>query len=227
MQDYPKLLFEAQKQLEVNSKCLVVTFPRFMAWSPVKNDYQRAAILREKTGYEESPRSGEADILNFFKEQLLSVNECPICNPENKQRIVIEEGAYVCLWPEAGVSTEELHHHIGEGVVIKKGSVVVIRCRNWYLNNVMIDGCLVMGGEEISESDGYYGSITLSDVTIKNKGWKYEEIDKTDTSINIIYRMRGYVVKREESCIFNLKSKGNYVVEHTTYAGNCSVDLDR
>ena len=225
MQDYPKLLFEAQKQLEVNSKCLVVTFPRFMAWSPVKNDYQRAAILKEKTGYEESPRSGEADILKFFKEQLLSVNECPVCNPEKKQRIVIEEGAYVCLWPEAGVSTEELHTHIGEGVVIKKGSVVVIRCRNWYLNKVVIDGCLILGGEDISKSDGYYGSITLSNVSVKNKGWRYETIDKADPSVNIIYRMRGYVVNREESFLINVQSKGSFVIEQTEYVGDGLIEL--
>ena len=37
----------------------------------------------------------------------------------------IEEGAHICLWPECGVTTEELHKHIGKNVVIKKGSVLI------------------------------------------------------------------------------------------------------
>ena len=71
MQDYPKLLLQASKEIEVNRTGLVVTFPRFMAWSPVKNDYQRAALLKAKTGFEESPRSGEADILALFRKDIL------------------------------------------------------------------------------------------------------------------------------------------------------------
>ena len=121
MQDYPKLLLQASKEMEVNRTCLVVTFPRFMAWSPVKNDYQRAAMLKAKTGFEESPRSGEADILALFRKQLLTLNECVECNPQKEPRIVIEDGAYVCLWPEAGVCTEELHRHIG-------GSRCIVLC---------------------------------------------------------------------------------------------------
>ena len=75
MQDYPKLLLEASREMPVNRDCLVVTLPRFMAWSPVKNDYARAAALKAKTGFEESPRSGEADVQELFKRQILSLND--------------------------------------------------------------------------------------------------------------------------------------------------------
>lgn len=220
MQDYPKLAFEAQKQIQVNPTFLVVTFPRFMAWSPVKNDYQRAAILYEKTGFEESPRSGEADILSFFKQQMMSVNTCPVCNPEGKQRILIEEGAYVCLWPEAGVTCEELHNHIGENVVIKKGSVVVIRCRNWFLTNVIVEGCLILGEEGNLLNADSESSITLSNVHVKNQGWRYEMINPEDLEYSVIYRMRGYYVKRNESLLINIKSKGQCCIQKRDFVGN-------
>ena len=212
MQDYPKLLFEAKKVMEVNPTCLVVTFPRFMAWSPVKNDYERAAILKSKTGFEESPRSGEADIMELFRKQLLSINDCPVCNPMKEQRIIIEEGAHICLWPECGVTTEELHKHIGKNVVIKKGSVLIVRCHNWYLNNVEIDGCLILGNEMISQQEGLKGSVKLENVKVCNKGWHYYSIDKDDMSINIIYRMRGYMVNREESYLIDIQSNGEFVI---------------
>ena len=220
MQDYPKLLFEAKKVMEVNPTCLVVTFPRFMTWSPVKNDYERAAILKSKTGFEESPRSGEADIMELFRKQLLSINDCPVCNPMKEQRIIIEEGAHICLWPECGVTTEELHKHIGKNVVIKKGSVLIVRCRNWYLNNVEIDGCLILGNEMISQQEGLKGSVKLENVKVCNKGWHYYSIDKDDMSINIIYRMRGYMVNREESYLIDIQSNGEFVIENESLSGN-------
>lgn len=217
MQDYPKLLFETKKELDVNSTCMVVTFPRFMAWSPVKNDYQRAALLKSKTGFEESPRSGEADIMEFFRKQLVSVNDCPLCNPFKEERIQIEEGAHICLWPEAGVRTEELHGHIGKNVIIKKGSVLVIRCNNWYLDHLTLDGCLILGSEFVSENKG---KVLLRNITVHNKGWHYVDIDKNDDAIDIVYRMRGYVVRREESFTIDLQSSGEFVVENQVLNGN-------
>ena len=95
MQDYPKLLLQASKTIPVNRDCLVVTLPRFMAWSPVKNDYVRAAALKARTGFEESPRSGEADVQELFRKQIMSVNDCPCCKGEGERNVVIEEGAHV------------------------------------------------------------------------------------------------------------------------------------
>lgn len=223
MQDYPKLLLQAKKQLTVNDQCLVVTFPRFMAWSPVKNDYERAAALKAKTGFEESPRSGEADIMELFRQQLLSVNTCPICNPDHEERIKIEEGAYICLWPESGVITEELHSHIGKNVVIKKGSVLVVRCRNWYLDNVVIDGCCVIGDPSISERKESSAKISLEHVTIENKGWHYMPVDINDPAVNIIFRMRGYKVKRDEQCELTATSIGDFSLKDASLMSSAKI----
>lgn len=220
MQDYPKLLLETKKEVPVNTTCLVVTFPRFMAWSPVKNDYTRAALLKEKTGFEESPRSGEADIMELFKKQILSVNDCPCCSRSEPRNVVIEEGAHICLWPESGVITEEIHSHIGSNVVIKKGSVLVVRCRYWFLENVEIDGCCILGDADISTQDAINGTLILKNVKVHNKGWHYVTIDPNDTSFDIVYRMRGYVVDREEQCIISVRSPSSYTIENQDLTGS-------
>ena len=225
MQDYPKLLLETKKEESVNSTCLVVTFPRFMAWSPVKNDYTRAAMLKEKTGFEESPRSGEADIMELFRKQILSVNDCPCCSQSGPRNVVIEEGAHICLWPESGTTTEEIHSHIGSNVVIKKGSVVVIRCQNWYLDNVEIDGCLVLGDPDISTQDAINRTLTIRNVKIHNKGWHYVTIDPKDMSFDIVYRMRGYVVNREEQCVVSIQAPNAYSIENLNLTGSQRIVL--
>lgn len=221
MQDYPKLLLKVKKSVPVKDTCLVVTFPRFMAWSPVKNDYERAAILKQKTGFEESPRSGEADIQELFRKQLLSVNDCPICNKNQDRHIVIEEGCHICLWPEAGMTTEELHSHLGMNVVIKKGSVLIIKCRNWYLENVTVDGCMIIDGDDVNDD----ASVRICNCTVSNKGWRYVPIDKNDMSYDIVYRMRGYIVEREESLLIDMQSSGVFEVRDHVFNGNEKVIL--
>ena len=224
MQDYPKLLLQASKeQQNINTTCLVVTFPRFMAWSPVKNDYNRAKALFDKTGYEESPRSGEHDILDLFKQQLLSVNSCPVCNHDHKQRIQIEEGAFICLYPEAGITVEEIHKHIGMNVVIKKNSVVIIKSRNWFLQNCEIDGCLIIQHED--EENDQSGMVMINNCKIQNKSWSYYPIDKDNEDIDIVYRMRGYMVNREESLVINVKSNGNNLLENRDFTEGGIVSL--
>ena len=98
MQDYPKLMLAHGIG---NKTHQIVVYPRFMTWSPVKNSPARAKELREKTGHEESPRSGEVDQLELYRRLLLSRNDCPVCNPERKRCVTIEEGAMVVLDPES------------------------------------------------------------------------------------------------------------------------------
>lgn len=215
MQDYPKLLLQASKTIPVNRDCLVVTLPRFMAWSPVKNDYVRAAALKARTGFEESPRSGEADVQELFRKQIMSVNDCPCCKGEGERNVVIEERAHVCLWPCCGCTVEAIHRHFGKNVVIRKGSVLIVRCKNWHLDNVEIDGCCVIGEEQV----GNDASVSLRHVSIHNKGWSYVDIDKEDATIPIIYRMRGYRVEKKEQCVFSVAKPGSYVVENREFDG--------
>ena len=59
MQDYPWLL---RRRREKDAH-LVVTYPRFLAMSPVKNSLTQGWKLEKITGFAESASSGERDLL--------------------------------------------------------------------------------------------------------------------------------------------------------------------
>ena len=120
MQDYPKLMRVYRESLKITNSHLIITYPREIAWSPVKNSLSRGRELEKKTGHAESAASGEHDLLNTYRLLLMSVNECPVCNPSHVPRVTVEEGAYVVFGPEAGCTTEEIHSHLGSDILLKK-----------------------------------------------------------------------------------------------------------
>lgn len=189
MQDYPKLMMSNSFSVE-NRSHVIVTYPRFLAWSPVKNSPARGRELLAKTGHEETARSGENDQISLYKRILESRNECPMCNGSRKEYVKVEEGGVVILGAESGSTTEEVHQHLGEGVVVKKGGVLIVKSRKWSMKNVTIDGCCVLEGE----------NVVMENVVVKNRGWHYEDIREDDPNYSIVFQIRGRIVVREEQC---------------------------
>ena len=112
------------------------------------------------------------------------------------------------LDPESGCVTEEIHRHVGEGVVLKAGSVLIVKSRTWYIENTVIDGCLIIGER---------GAV-LKGSTIKNEGWRFKEIDENDETIPVVIRMRGYVVEKKEKCVLNGATiEGSYLGGETAF----------
>ena len=210
MQDYPKLLHTLKHILQVDTSHLVITYPRSMAWSPVKNSLERGREMEEKTGHAESAASGERDLLELYKMMMTSVNTCPVCNPTHEMRVVVEDGAYVVFWPEAGATTEEIHHHVGGNVVIKSGSVVIVKTRNWYLENVTVKGTLILEDENPTAEE--QGTIKLCNCQISNQGWKYIPIDCFNEDVSSSFTIRGYAVERKGECRLCCK-KGEDIIK--------------
>lgn len=215
MQDYPKLLLQ-YPELKVNHTHLIITYPRFLAWSPVKNAPARAKIQAAKTGNPESAASGEADQLALYRKLLLSVNDCPVCNPDGEERIVMEEGAYVVLGAECGTTTEEIHKHIGKNVILKKGSVLIVNCKNWRLDSVVVNGVLVLNAPCTCE-------MILKNVVIENQGWHYETISHDDPNYSVVFQMRGHIVNRMEQCVLSRNVPGKCVFEGRRFVSNVEV----
>ena len=210
MQDYPKLMRQYQDSLKIENSHLVITYPREIAWSPVKNSLARGHELEKKTGHAESAASGEHDLLNTYRLLMVSVNSCPVCNPSNTKRVIVEEGAYVIFGPEAGCTTEEIHSHIGSDIVLKKGSVLIVNCRNWYLDKVTVDGTLILeddSGEEIQTA-----RIELHNCIVQNRGWSYKTIDPADSSYSPIYQMRGFIVEKSEAYTLHCGKSGDCII---------------
>jgi singapore isolate B (sub-type 7) whole genome shotgun sequence assembly, scaffold_7 len=209
MQDYPKLMRVYRESLKITNSHLIITYPREIAWSPVKNSLSRGRELEKKTGHAESAASGEHDLLNTYRLLLMSVNECPVCNPSHVPRVTVEEGAYVVFGPEAGCTTEEIHSHLGSDILLKKGSVLIVNCRNWYLDKVIVDGTLILdddSGEEIQTA-----RIELRNCVIQNMGWSYKTIDPENACYSPIYQMRGFIVERRETCTLCCGKNGDCI----------------
>lgn len=209
MQDYPKLMHKYREALKITDSHLVITYPREIAWSPVKNSLERGHELEKKTGHAESAASGERDLLRTYRMLFTSVNECPVCNPSGRSRVTMEDESYVVLGPEAGCTTEEIHSHLGSGIVLKKGSVLVINCRNWYLDNVTVDGTLIL--DDDSGQEFHSSRIELRNCLVQNKGWSYKAINPEDNCYSPIYQMRGFIVEKSESCSLYCGKNGDCI----------------
>ena len=114
--------------------------------------------------------------------------------------MTMEDESYVVLGPEAGCTTEEIHSHLGSGIVLKKGSVLVINCRNWYLDNVTVDGTLIL--DDDSGQEFHSSRIELRNCLVQNKGWSYKTINPEDNCYSPIYQMRGSLWKRVNHVLF-------------------------
>lgn len=216
MQDYPKLLLQ-YPDAGVRGNHVIVSYPRFLAWSPVKNAPARAKEQEAKTGNPESAASGEADQLRLYRELLLSVNSCPVCNPTGEKRVVMEDGAYVVFSAECGCTTEEIHQHIGKNVVLKAGSILIVNCRNWRLDDVVVDGVLVLNGCD-------NGELYLKNVVVENKGWHFHSISHDDPNYSVIFQMRGHIVERVEQCVLTDNAAGICVIENEHFTSTCNVE---
>ena len=200
MQDYPWLL---RRRREKDAH-LVVTYPRFLAMSPVKNSLAQGRKLEKITGFAESAASGERDLLALYARMLTSVNTCPRCNAQQERRITVEEGAFVVLWPDAGCTVEEIHKHIGRDVVLKRGSVLIVQCCNWFLDHMTLEGPLRLRDDD---TDPNGPVIRVTNCVIRNRGWSYYPISPEDESIPQVYRIRGYMVHRKEERVWTPQSQ--------------------
>ena len=119
-------------------------------------------------------------------------------------RITVEEGAFVVLWPDAGCTVEEIHKHIGRDVVLKRGSVLIVQCCNWFLDHMTLEGTLILRDDD---TDPNGPVIRVTNCVIRNKGWSYYPISPEDESIPQVYRIRGYMVHRKEERVWTPQSQ--------------------
>ena len=155
--------------------------------------------------------------MHLYRELLLSVNTCPVCNPAGEKRVIMEDGAYVVFSAECGCTTEEIHQHIGKDVVLKAGSILIVNCRNWKLDNVVVEGVLMLNGSDNSE-------VYLKNVVVNNKGWHYVSISHNDANYSVIFQMRGHIVERIEQCVLNVNAPGMCIIENEHFTSSCVIE---
>ena len=96
---------------------------------------------------------------------------------------------------------------------------------NFVFSKFSFDGCCILGDEEMYDGNGLKSSIELRNIQVVNKGWHYYSIDPSDQTIEVIFRMRGYMVRREEQFLVTVESEGTFVIEDKCYRGNVRLCL--
>lgn len=181
MQDYPKLLMKSEATVGF------VSLPRWLCFSAVKNSDENAVKQAEATGYPESFFSGEEDIYKFYR-RVLRANGVKVGSEEYDLSLTPALGVprfpLVALSSESGLTTADIAAHFGENVVIGDRSVVSIDAEDLLLENVEVDGALV-----IKACKG--AKVTMRGCVVKNKGWEVETVDKMDPKIENKYALRG------------------------------------
>lgn len=174
MQDYPKLLGP-------ESHVGFTSMERWLVFSAVKNDLSAAKTAAATCGVEESAASGERDIYKMHAEHLRAAG----CH--------IEEGAHILLTPEVGVTYSEIVSKFGGGVYVTKGSTLVVD-GNIRIEHLVLDGTLVLKAEPGAD-------VVIRDLTVKNGGWEFRNVDVEDQNEPAWNRIRGYCLTKKGECI--------------------------
>jgi len=113
-------------------------------------------------------------------------------------------GPRIIICPAFSISQEELQAKVQGGSITKRSSLV-LEGENLKINNLNLDGALVI-------RTGKDCDVTVQDLTVQNKGWEVRELeDGVDYPEHI--RIRGYVMEKHEAMEILIQEPGKYVVD--------------
>eukprot|EP00457_Paulinella_chromatophora_P003533 gb/GEZN01003541.1/.p1 GENE.gb/GEZN01003541.1/~~gb/GEZN01003541.1/.p1 ORF type:complete len:620 (-),score=120.28 gb/GEZN01003541.1/:291-1946(-) len=181
MQDYPK-------ELDASVKVGFTSFPRWMAFSAVKNNVTDAAATQKSTGVSGSAAEGEDDVYEISRRFLRSAG-VKVPEPATKTSyldIQVKGGAKISLSPFLAVTQAELRSKF-KGTNTITGSLVVLGGGDVTFENVSLDGALV-----IKTVPGV--KLHVHDLKVENKGFSFIPVAK-DAPERL--QIRGYSLKKE------------------------------
>ena len=198
MQDYPKSLGA--------DACVGFTvFDNWVGYSPVKNSPADGVAKFKGGNPTHTATSGEMEVYGCGAE-LMNLAGASMAKAEDVtfNNITLPAGPRVVLHPTFACTFDELKRKVGEGVkVTSPGSVLVVEGAGVKLESLELSGALI-----IKACPGAH--VTVKGLKVENKGWKWvpcgEDADEID-------RLRGFVVKKEETKELIFDKPGTYVVE--------------
>jgi len=224
MQEYPKLLSRFQREfgggdeakadaaecppMEVGMTC----FPPWLAMKPVKSNIADSIRQVQKMGTSFSAAHGESAV--YFMNRTLLRAACGDegATAESKEKlemvegIPVDYGARVVLCPAFGVTVKEMAARIKGDVAVTERSTLVLD------GDIEIDG-LALDGALVVRAKGKGTKIVLKGLKVTNKGYAFSKIDIDDEAVAEQFRIRGYVVKKEEDRVIEFENGKTNVVE--------------
>ncbi|KZV23187.1 UDP-sugar pyrophosphorylase-like [Dorcoceras hygrometricum] len=184
MQDYPKTL-------PPSARVGFTVMDTWLAYAPVKNNPEDAAKVPKGNPYH-SATSGEMAIYKV-NSLILRKAGVKVDNPVNR----VFNGQEVEVWPRIvwqpkwGLTFSDVRSKIRGNCSITTKSTIVINGKNIYLEDLGLDGALVINGTDDGAEVKVGGSV-------QNKGWIFEEVDYKDTSAPEEVRIRGFRINKVE-----------------------------
>lgn len=115
-------------------------------------------------------------------------------------------GAPVVFTASAGVTKKQVLSKLGKGPIkVSERSSLVLDGPDIHVESLELDGALVIHAVPGAK-------VHIKNLSVKNKGWDFKEIDVNDKKIPQKYLIRGYVMNKEETATIAYEKPGDYVV---------------
>ncbi|KAM7514790.1 hypothetical protein LguiA_004373 [Lonicera macranthoides] len=198
MQDYPKTL-------PPSARVGFTVIDTWLAYAPVKNNPEDAAKVPKGNPYH-SATSGEMYIYRANSLILRKAGvkvEDPVIQVFNGQEVEVWPRI---TWKPIWASTfAELKSKVKGNCSISQKSTLVIKGRNIVLQDLSLDGALIV--ESVDDAEVEVGGC------VQNKGWTTESVDYKDKSVAEISRIRGFRINKVEQLEKTFGEPGKFTLK--------------
>ncbi|KAJ7959183.1 UDP-sugar pyrophosphorylase [Quillaja saponaria] len=195
MQDYPKTL-------SPSARVGFTVVDAWLAYAPVKNNPDDAAKVPKGNPYH-SATSGEMATYGANSRILRKAGvqiEDPLQQVFNGQEV--EVWPRVTWKPKWGLTFSQIKSKVGGSCSISQRSTLSIKGRNIFLEDLSLDGALIISA--IEDAEVKVGG------SIQNKGWLLEHVDYKDASVPEEIRTRGFKFNKIEQLEKNYSEPGKF-----------------
>lgn len=198
MQDYPKTL-------PPTARVGFTEMDAWLAYSPVKNNPEDAAKVPKGNPYH-SATSGEMAI---YRANSLILRKAGVQVADPAQDVF--NGQEVEVWPRVtwkpkwALIFSDVKRKVGGSSSISQKSTLAIKGRNIFLEDLSLDGALIIDAIDDAE--------VKVEGSIKNEGWVLEKVDYKDTSVPEEIRIRGFRINKIEQLEKNYSEPGKLTLK--------------
>jgi len=179
-------------------------------FSPVKNSFEGAVKKVETGNYPDHMATGEGDYYRHNRRLLsfagMRVNEEGI-QKSSQGKIPYRDGAKVSFYRNFATTAADVLSKVKGGSITDR-SVLVINGKGIYLEDVNIDGALI-----ISTAPGVL--LRIKDLEVKNNGWQFEQLtakEMGDPKVSDYLKIRGYRLVKKDQMAINIETPGDYEI---------------
>eukprot|EP01060_Flectonema_neradi_P013592 TRINITY_DN2033_c9_g1_i1.p1 TRINITY_DN2033_c9_g1~~TRINITY_DN2033_c9_g1_i1.p1 ORF type:complete len:591 (+),score=117.24 TRINITY_DN2033_c9_g1_i1:53-1774(+) len=200
MQDYPKLL-------DAKAKVGFTSFERWVAFSPLKNNVVDAAT-KVKDGLDAGSASTAESDFFYFTAKRMSLSgqgnkiEISDSSPVEYSGIPVPTNfPKISLHPSAVLTSKDFCKCAN--MTISATSTLVLDAANIKIEGLDLDGALVVRAPSTA-------NVVIKNLKVQNKGW---ELTAAAEDASEIHKIRGYVVKKNETREIVITEPGDHIID--------------